>query len=161
MARLESPIGQIVNKETVEFRVREWKERLDDLYTQIISWLPKGYAADTNGRAIMNEDLMKRYKMPAQRLPVLRIVKDQEVILSFEPKGLWVIGANGRVDVFRLVEPILSLMLVDMAEPYSGKTDWRLLIPGSSSDFRKINRTLLSDLLSRPNKFVASLIESY
>jgi hypothetical protein len=161
MARLESPIGQIVNKETVEFRVREWKERLADLYTQIISWLPKGYTADTNESAIMNEDLMKRYKMPAQRLPILKIIKNKEVFLSFEPKGLWVIGANGRVDVFRLVEPIMSLMLVDMAEPYSGKTDWRVLMPGSSSDFRKINKTLLNDLLSRPDKFLASLIENY
>jgi hypothetical protein len=150
MSNIQTLTGQALNKEAVAFRVKEWNERLNELYGQIIEWLPKGYTADSSDSVIMNEDMMKKFKMPAIKLPVLNIAKGKEVLLTFKPKGLWVIGANGRVDV--LCSDI-AFMLVDMAEPFSG-TDWRLVPPLAMGTYIKLSKQVVGTLLKNPVKLL-------
>ena len=35
-----------------------------------------------------------------RQLPILRVRKAGKEVLTFKPYGLWVIGANGRIDLF-------------------------------------------------------------
>lgn len=154
MPHVQTFAGQNMSKEAVDFRVKEWNERLNGLYGQIIAWLPKGYTADCNDSVIMNEEMMKKYKTPAIKLPVLKIVKGQESVLTFKPKGLWVIGANGRVDVLCSDS---SFMLVDMAEPFSG-TDWRLVPPLAMGKYLKLTKQVILTLLSNPTKLLGEYL---
>ena len=80
-------------------RVNDWKTRIESLYRNIISWLDV-YSADLTDTVEMNEELMREYGVPSVRLPVLRFSDGSGQIAKFIPRGLWIIGANGRVDLF-------------------------------------------------------------
>lgn len=114
-----------VSRQDVELRVIEWEERLNKLYSDIQQWLPDefGYTIDTSGQVLMNEELMKKYGFEPINLPTLRILHDEEPILIFEPRGLWVIGASGRVDVFGKDD---TWILVDVSDRFSKGTQWKV-----------------------------------
>jgi len=66
---------------------------------------------------LMYEELMRRFQVSSVEMPTYGIVRDNARLMRVQPKGLWVIGANGRVD---LVTKAASLILVDASEPLSG-----------------------------------------
>src|SRR5262249_13898337 len=49
--------------------------------------------------AAMHEELMKKKGVLPRDLPTLEILHDGEVRATLRPHGLWIIGANGRVDL--------------------------------------------------------------
>ncbi|TPK32473.1 hypothetical protein FJ492_27505 [Mesorhizobium sp. B2-5-4] len=84
----------------VEERVARWVEQVEALFTQIEGWVePHGYSVDRTQTVSMNEEMMQRFAVAAVKLPMLRIRKGTRVAATIFPVGLWVIGANGRVDV--------------------------------------------------------------
>lgn len=48
----------------------------------------------------MHEELMERFEIPEREQPNLSVRSPQGTEIWIKPKGLWVIGANGRVDLF-------------------------------------------------------------
>jgi hypothetical protein len=86
----------------------------------------------------MHEQLMQKFNVPARDLPVLELSSGQRSA-RLEPRGLWIIGANGRLDLFAGPD---HYMIVDTAEnlrppqwqiaPFS---DRRQLKPVNSSTF--------------------------
>ena len=136
-----------VTKKEIESRVQDWQQRLIVLYSDIQKWLPAemGYEIDTSGTTVMNEELMKQKGVPPVNLPTLKIFKDKEVLLFFQPKGLWVIGANGRVDVFGKVN---NWILVDTSERFAAATDWRIADPSDRVSLKSFNRDALVKMLS-------------
>ena len=42
---------------------------------------------------------MERFGIAEQRLPILSLRREGASTGRFEPRGLWIIGANGRVDL--------------------------------------------------------------
>jgi len=102
-----------VTKELVEARVQDWKARLTDLFQEIQGWaLKNGWRVDDSGTVGMNEDLMQRFEVPATKQPTLRLDGERGYAL-FKPKGLWVIGANGRIDLYTSRG---AFIIVDLAE---------------------------------------------
>ena len=86
----------------------------------------------------MHEPLMQKFNLPARDIPVLELASGERSA-RLEPRGLWIIGANGRLDLFAGTR---HYMIVDTAEnlqppqwqiaPFS---DRRLLTPLNSSTF--------------------------
>lgn len=102
-----------VTREHVEDRVDEWRQRLHDLFSDIGSWArARGWRVDDSGRVPMHEQLMQQFDMPATDQPILRLDRAQ-VYALFKPKALWVIGANGRIDLFTSRG---AFTIVDLAE---------------------------------------------
>lgn len=136
-----------VTKEEIEGRLQDWQQRLLLLYSDIQEWLPcdMGFEIDTSGTTVMNEELMKQKGVPPVNLPTLKITKDNEVLLLFQPKGLWVIGANGRVDVFGEAN---NWILVDMAERFAEKSDWRVADPSDRVSLKNFDRQAFANMLS-------------
>lgn len=136
-----------VTKEEIASRVQDWQQRLMALYSDIQEWLPDemGYKIDTSGTTVMNEELMKQMGISPVNLPTLRIIKDNDVLLVFQPKGLWVIGANGRVDVFGKAN---NWILVDMSERFAKKSDWRVADPADRVGLKSFDRQVLTNMLS-------------
>lgn len=60
----------------------------------------------------MFDELMQQCGGPATEQPTLRSDADHDYAL-FKPKGLWVIGANGRIDLDTSKGPFI---IVDLAE---------------------------------------------
>lgn len=93
--------GTIFDKSHVSKRVKDWVSRIEALYTTIESSVAKTQNLRTDrSRAIsMSEELMQKFSVPDQQLPVLDISNGRDPIVSFIPFGLWIIGANGRINV--------------------------------------------------------------
>jgi hypothetical protein len=71
----------------------------------------------------MYEELMSQFGIPASEIDTADVHKGKHFILSIKPKGLWIIGANGRIDILTTKG---SYMLVDTADEFS-KPQWKLL----------------------------------
>ena len=103
----------IVTKELVEQGVKDWKNRLHALFGQVSAWAQKnGWRVDDSGEVSMHEELMQKFNVPATGQPTLRLDGDRGYAL-FKPKGLWVIGANGRIDLYTSKG---TFIILDLAE---------------------------------------------
>jgi len=116
-----------LDKPHVEERVSEWKKRLKDLFSLFEDALShlKGVECKQTRHTEMYEGLMQAHDVKAQSLPILDVYKNGKMIFSVKPIGLWVIGANGRVDI--LTERG-AYIVVDVAE-YGQFPKWRVFSP--------------------------------
>jgi hypothetical protein len=69
----------------------------------------------------MSEELMQRFAVSDRELPVLDVLSGNRVTVSFVPRGLWLIGAWGRIDAITAIRH------------EDGTFEWRL----TSSDDRR------------------------
>lgn len=100
-------------KELVQESVQDWKNRLSALFIEISDWAEKnGWHVNDGGTVRMHEEPMQRLDVPATDQPTLRLDHEQSYAL-FKPKGLWVIGANGRIDLYTSKG---TFIIVDLAE---------------------------------------------
>lgn len=83
----------------VEKRVLDWETRVHGLYARIASWLPSGWTSSIDGTAILREPLMVKFGVAERHLPRLALSKDGVERVRLEPRYLWIIGSNGRVDM--------------------------------------------------------------
>jgi hypothetical protein len=90
-----------ISKESVVKRVKDWLKRLDALLNQIKNWASaNGWTVEDGAPVPMREEPMERFAVPESRQPSLSIRSVQGAEIWIKPKGLWVIGANGRVDIY-------------------------------------------------------------
>src|SRR5262245_33479882 len=119
-----------VSREQVLRRLNDWRDRVHKLYADIERTLKNsGYALDRQGKHTSAEELPQRVGLLPSEEPavdILRIVRpDGTNAAMIIPKGLWVIGANGRVDlrVLPSVGSSETYMLVDQSSPFSAKSE--------------------------------------
>lgn len=108
---------EVITKEHIQKRIIDWVRRLDNLYSDISAWLVNmsGYSVKTAESIKMYEELMDKYGVKPIKLKTLTVLKDKKIILTVKPIGLWVVGANGRVDILTSKE---SYILLDMSEKF-------------------------------------------
>jgi hypothetical protein len=94
-----SDLTEEVTPERVGRRIADWEQRVTGLYDLLESWLPPEFSASRTRTVSMNEELMKQFKIASRALPVLDLSRGEELCASIIPRGLWIIGANGRFDV--------------------------------------------------------------
>jgi len=119
---LEEVTGPSMDPAHIERRVKDWVNRIDHLYSQLEKWLPTGWTSDRSSTTHMDEELMRRVGVDPRELPVLRLFHNSELAGRVEPRGLWIIGANGRLDFFRGPNHFL---IVDTAENFD-PPKWRM-----------------------------------
>src|SRR5690242_18600408 len=93
-----------VSREQVLRRLKDWRDRVHKLYDDIERALSNSpYTFDRQGKHISVEELPQRVGLLTSEEPeidILRIVRpDGTNAAMILPKGLWIIGANGRVDL--------------------------------------------------------------
>ncbi len=112
-----------VDKSHVEKRVRDWKKRVSDLYSNIKLWLKDSdYSLKHGPKSAMYEELMSQFNVHSTEVDTADIYKDNKIVLTIKPKGLWIIGANGRIDILSAKG---NYMLVDYAEQFEAP-QWKL-----------------------------------
>lgn len=111
----------------IERRADDWIERLHELRSQMAAWLQD---SDLAHLAIvdqppvrMSEPLMQRFGVEPRMMPTFEIRVGAQRVMRFLPKALWIIGANGRVD---LITKVAAPILVDRSEPLSRPSNWQL-----------------------------------
>jgi hypothetical protein len=115
-----------VTREDVLSRLLEWRERVHGLYDRVEQAL-KGYGFqfDREGKYTTSETLVQTAGVTQEEQPqidILRIVRpDGTNAAIFFPRGPWVIGANGRIDL-RLSPSVgrsHAYILMDQSGPFS------------------------------------------
>ena len=96
---LEEVTSDIVDAEHIRRRVDDWEVRLNGLYAMIGEWLPDGWEARRGVLVVMHEKMMQKFGVEAKRLPTLELHSRSGQLVKLVPDALWVIGANGRVDL--------------------------------------------------------------
>ncbi len=131
----------------VEERVRDWLDRLQRLNETVRTWVDdlgdQNLSVADAGAVLMNEELMQRYGIPPVDMNAFSVFYGTTKLATFRPKGLWIVGANGRVDI---VTPNEAPILVDESEHLTRPERWHLY----SSDKRsgvEFNRETFFSLL--------------
>ena len=117
-----------MTKRLVEQRVRDWRRRLRELFTQIEGWTRHMRGPASVGRGTVqqrNEQMMREFGVAPRQLPTLTIECDDHRV-EFIASCLWILGANGRVDVSVDGAPYA---LFDMGRQDGGPSDWQLMNP--------------------------------
>jgi hypothetical protein len=115
-----------VTREDVLSRLAEWRERVHRLYGEIEQALQgHGFRFDREGKHITSDSLVEATGVREDEQPkidILRIVRaDGSNAAIFLPRGPWVIGANGRIDL--RLSPSAgrshAFILMDQSAPFS------------------------------------------
>ncbi|MBY0558591.1 hypothetical protein [Hyphomicrobium sp.] len=128
----EVPSGESESEITrayVEKRIDDWLQRVNALLASIKIWAADHrWAVEQGAPAPMLEDLMVRFNLEPRDQPTLSLQSPQGYMIWIKPKGLWVIGANGRVDIY---SPLGAFVLLDTADKFE-PAHWELFTPGKT-----------------------------
>jgi hypothetical protein len=129
----------------VHERVEDWLQRLDDLFARIRDWaITHGLTVKDGEPRPMLEERMERVGEPAREQPTLVLRSAEGIEVSIKPKALWVIGANGRVDVLSRKSGVY--VLIDRAEPLE-PPQWIFRKVGAGGDGRAFDPELMAELI--------------
>jgi hypothetical protein len=134
-----------VTKSQVEARVRDWIRRLNELYARLDKWMPNDPAAKVRKEHLVQviEPLMSQFRVAPHRVPTYTVLIGRRRI-AFVPSALWVIGANGRVNVSTNAR---QHILVDLGGQASKESDWQLVLPDDRTSLNPFNRQAFLSLL--------------
>ncbi len=133
-----------ITPEYVNRRVDDWLTRLDDLFAQIRVWASaNGWTVTDGGPAPMREELMERTGVKERKQPSLFVRKAAGAEIWIRPKALWVVGANGRVDIYAGNK---VFTLVDVAD-YFQPPRWVLHRLGKGTKGEPFDPKLLADMV--------------
>ena len=140
---LDEVTSETISAAHVRQRVEDWEGRLQGLYAAIGNWLPDGWKARQGPPIMMHEELMRKYGIAAKRIPTLELLRRSGEIVKIEPRALWIIGANGRVDLKRDGHRYL---IVDMAENFE-QPNWQVSHAERRCDRETVTREWLGRVL--------------
>jgi hypothetical protein len=127
----------------VNLRVNDWLKRLDDLFSQIKDWARANGWEVTDGTPVpMRDELMQRFRVKREQ-PSLFVKNTKGARIWIRPKGLWVIGANGRVDVYAGNKVFTLLDGADQFEP----PQWVLYRLGKGTKGEPFDPKQLADMV--------------
>ena len=136
-------VDHTVDRAYVERRLQDWRTRLDRLYADIAAWLPAGWSMAAGGEVPVHEDPMLRFDVPPPMLPSRILRRFGREAARMEPRGLWIVGATGRVDI---VLPRAHWVLVDRAESVE-PPDWQVSPIMARRERRRLTRDLAAQML--------------
>ncbi len=137
-----------MNRELVIQRIDDWEERLTRLFAQIDDWcrhLPNDCEIFADAVPQRVEEIMHKFDVGPRPLPSRAIIRGEHRV-SFVPGTLWVVGANGRVNVTTNHDHDL---LLDMGGHGDLPSDWQLATSQVNLDFVPFAEEAFRDLALR------------
>ena len=132
-------------KTYVHRRIREWKKRIATIYGQFsdaIKDKPE-YELRTGRPVKLFEEPMYEAQVPAVEIPTAEMRKNGKNLFHLIPRGLWVIGANGLIDILTAKG---GYVLYDSAEEFE-KPNWLLFTPDDRKLAKPFNQMEISKIL--------------
>ena len=109
--------GPPIDSAHVQMRVDDWLRRLDQLFDSIRKWALANGWTFTDGKLRMLEAMMTTCDIPARDQPTLTLKSPAGAVVLVKPKALWVIGANGRVDLYSSQGAFSRVDVADQFQP--------------------------------------------
>ncbi len=144
MSALDDLVSDKLDKALVQRRVDDWANRLADLLSDAVEWLPPGWSVSRREKISMHEELMQRHKVSSTLVPSLTLTDEAGREAGLTPRGLWIIGANGRVDFHA---PNGDYVIVDRAENFE-PPNWEIAPRDRRERRASFDRTTFRDALA-------------
>ena len=87
----------------------------------------------------MHEGLMKQFEIPMREIPTAGVFKDGILKIAIKPFGLWVLGANGRID---LLTGNGNFVLIDHADTFK-IPEWKIYKENNRDKYEIFTKKLL------------------
>jgi hypothetical protein len=122
----EKTADGVFNRARVVEEVEDWVHRVGALYQDIRAWLGarRDLRCEQTRTVTMSEEMMQKFAVTDREIPVLDVLDADQVIASFVPRGLWLIGSWGRIDVITRDGTQILVALGGV-----GNLKWRLVSP--------------------------------
>lgn len=133
------------SKRSVQDRVSDWIQRLNVLYEKLDLWIANYPDAKVRKGSLTQliENLMTEHSVAPRQVPTYTILRGKKRI-AFVPSAIWLIGANGRVNVSTNTK---QHMLVDLGGCEGKASNWQLVDTSTRTMLRAFNRAAFVDLL--------------
>jgi len=132
-----------IDKPYVEKLANGWVDNVEKLYAFVKDVLKndKEIGYKTNHSMMMHEELMEKFGVQPKNVPIFDLYLKKQLIATFKPIGLWVVGARGRMDI---ITKEGSYILVDLGNDESTPI-WKVFTPtnrkkSTSFDAQFINK---------------------
>jgi hypothetical protein len=138
----------IFERSRVEAEVEGWVSRINTLYNTVQEWLrdEAGLRFERTRRVTMSEELMQLFAVTDRDLPLLDVFSGDQIIASFVPRGLWLIGAWGRIDV--ITNNVTTALVGIRNNPNDDETfEWRLPKDGNRRDLMPLTKEALLSIV--------------
>ncbi len=140
---LDDVTNESVDAKHIQRRVDDWEERVNNLYEKISDWLPDGWQARRGKPVVMHEELMRKFGISAKQIPTLKLFSQSGELVKLEPRGLWLIGGNGRIDLKHAGQ---HFFIVDFAENFE-QPDWHVIRAENRFEHEKAREKWLTRIL--------------
>jgi hypothetical protein len=116
-----------VNARTVRADIADWVARLNALYARLDEWVPKtgGVTVERSWVDQEVEPPMSRFGVLARSIPSYALKFGRGRRVAFVPGTIWIVGANGRVDVTAHES---QHILFDLGGRNGAPSDWQLVV---------------------------------
>lgn len=135
----------VFERNRVVDEVEDWVRRIERLYAQVREWIGgKGDLRLEQIRTVtMSEEMMQKFAVTDRELPILDVLRGDQVVMSFVPRGLWLIGAWGRIDI---ITKERTWILVAIKK--DNEFEWRLVPSENRRQTRPFEKAFLVELTS-------------
>ena len=130
----------------VRARVTDWIRRLEGLYDQLDEWV-RGLPDTTVERGELTqliEHLMEEFNVRPRKVPTYTIFRSKRRRVSFVPSVIWIVGANGRVNITTNTE---QYTLVDLGGKNGEPSNWQLVVANASKPLAPFDQAKFLELL--------------
>ncbi|WP_336601903.1 hypothetical protein [Paraburkholderia bengalensis] len=141
----EKTESSLFRRDQVVAEVARWEKDVKQLYTDVSSWygdIPD-VKFELSRTVTMSEELMQKFAVSDRELPILDVVAGGQVLASFVPRGLWLIGAWGRIDVITQTQTRTLIM----TRVENGGLEWCIVSPENRRETQPLTSELMRRLL--------------
>ena len=142
---LEDVTSETISVEDIVRRVTDWETRVTDFYIMIDGWLPDGWRACKGDPVFMHEELMREFGVEPKEIPTRILIGREDNLAKLEPRALWIIGGNGRIDL-KLKQDGRHYLIVDMASSFS-VPNWQVVPAERRDDREAVTENWLKSIL--------------
>jgi Holliday junction resolvase-like predicted endonuclease len=140
----EKTTDGIFERRRVVEEVEDWLYRVEHLYSEIREWLGDNndLSFEQTRTVTMSEEMMQEFAVTDRELSVLDVLRGDQVVASFVPRGLWLIGAWGRIDVITRDSTSILVAIKNL-----DTFEWQLTSRDDRQRSRYFDKSALLDLI--------------
>lgn len=146
-AENESLTLKIIDRPYVLKRVNDWQNRIDELFARIRFWINEVNNLEVVDmpKVKMHERLMKDFQIPVRELDSIAIKENGKIKYILKPFGLWILNANGRID---LISANGNNVLTDQAKHFE-EPQWTLYLTDDRRSGVELTRDSFLQLIEK------------
>lgn len=141
----ESIIIEYMDREHVKKRVDDWEHRVNSLISEIKNWVSQDSDVEFKSarNQQMEEGLMKTFEVPMREIASADIFYKGKLAIAIKPFGLWIMGANGRID---LLTSKGIFVVVDSSEQFN-PPKWQVFMKDNKSKGFELTKEIFYQIL--------------